>query len=67
MNVSKSMFFFFILECACNAKGSVSNICSEIGGSCHCLLGYSGKECNTCEDNYYISDKANDTITCSGM
>ena len=59
--------YFSLLECDCNTNGSASNICSEIGGSCNCLTGYTGKNCNTCDDNYFISDETNGKITCSGM
>ena len=59
------IYFPISLACNCNTKGSTS--CAKIGGYCECSSGYSGKDCNTCKDQYYQSDKENGKLTCTGI
>ena len=67
-------FYNSILGCKCNMLGSttadysdcVDKCCNE-GGSCTCIMGYSGSDCNDCiVGHYYVSATVNGENTCTG-
>ena len=62
-----------ILACICNSQGSTKtddsmcdNKCCNEDGSCKCIVGYSGNDCNACDIGYYVSATFFDENTCSG-
>ena len=58
----------------CNSQGSTKedgspclDKCCNDDGSCQCKMGYTGSNCNSCNDGYYVSNITNgDEKTCSG-
>ena len=56
--------FILHLGCSCSSKGTIS--CAEIGGFCDCKIGYSGSDCGTCDEGYYISSVDDMEYTCTG-
>ena len=66
-------FYNSILGCICNMLGSTTaddsdcvNKCCNEDGSCKCITGYSGNDCNDCDVGYYHSSTVNGENTCSG-
>ena len=66
-------FYNSILGCKCNMLGSTTaddsdcvNKCCNEGGSCTCIMGYSGKDCNECDVGYYRFSTFNGENTCTG-
>ena len=58
-------YVFLSAECSCNSKGT--NSCSRNDGSCNCLIGYSGDNCNTCSEGYEASSSENGQNTCTSI
>ena len=72
--------FVFLKACRCNSLGSIPNkrknlytikdsnlsrsICNQ--GDCDCKTGYVGKDCNSCQYGYFLSNVSNGEITCDG-
>ena len=62
-----------MIGCVCNSKGSTKtdnsnciNKCCNNDGSCKCLPGYSGTDCNSCQNGYFVSAVANGEVECTG-
>ena len=57
----------------CNSKGSVksdntkcTDKCCNNDGTCTCMPGYNGKNCQNCTEGYFISDVVDGDKICSG-
>ena len=68
-----SNFLYKYLACICNSQGSTKsddsacdNKCCNDDGTCKCITGYSGNDCNTCDTGYYISATSSSENTCTG-
>ena len=60
-------------DCICNSIGSTkddgslcNHKCCNDDGSCTCIMGYVGDDCNTCDSEYYVSFNFNGENTCEG-
>ena len=65
---------FWFLACKCNSKGTLSNrntlyifqrdnsACNN--DSCTCTSGYSGNDCNVCDNGYIVTGTENGENTC---
>lgn len=42
-----------ITACQCNTTGSVSKLCDEYGGNCHCKPNVVGRRCDRCAPGTY--------------
>ena len=65
--------FFQYLACSCNSKGSTKSDdgvciakCCNNDGSCKCITGYSGTDCNICDIGFYVSATTSGEKTCKG-
>ena len=46
-----------ISECNCYPSGTLDDtICEKENGNCHCKDGYIGKDCDTCDEGYYMTE-----------
>ena len=66
--------FWWFLACKCNSKGTFSNrntvyiyqrdntACNN--DSCACISGYSGNDCNSCDNGYVVTDTENGENMC---
>ena len=61
------------LACKCNSLGSTRNDdrpcfgkCCNDDGSCKCKIGYTGSQCNECDNGYYATNITDGEKSCSG-
>ena len=43
-------YFFLLLECQCNQKGSKDDFCDADAGKCTCKDEFTGNKCDQCVD-----------------